>query len=124
MRQKTSYNVARRGKHICRQSRFAGAKEVFESGLEITKALGDRRYEAAACNNLGCFLFSICGYKKAKEYLKEALAMTIEIGDREGEAATCNNLGDLLQLLGEHQKAKEYHEKALPIMIEIGERRG
>ena len=107
-----------------RQSRFAEAKELLQSGLEITKAVGDRECEGMACYGLGCVLRSIGETKKAVERYKEALAIMIEIGDRRGEAAAYNNLGDLLQLLGEYQKAKECHEKALSLAIKIGDRQG
>ena len=107
-----------------RQRRFAEAKELFQSGLEITKAVGDRGCEGIACYGLGCVLRSIGDTKKAVERYKEALAIMIEIGDRQGEASACNELGPLLQLLGEYEKAKEYLEKALSFVIEIGDRQG
>ena len=107
-----------------RQRRFAEAKELFQSGLEITKAVGDRGCEGIACYSLGCVLRSIGETKKAVERYKEALAIMIEIGDRRGEASACNELGPLLQLLGEYQKAKECHEKVLSFAIEIGDRQG
>ena len=107
-----------------RQRRFAEAKELFQSGLEITKAVGDRGCEGIACYGLGCVLRSIGETKKAVERYKEALAIMIEIGYRRGEASACNELGALLQLLGEYQKAKECHKKVLSFAIEIGDRQG
>ena len=107
-----------------RQSRFVEAKELCESAIKLTKAIGQSKEEAKAYGTLGAVLTSLGEYQKAKEHHEKALAIRMKIGDRRGEGVAYGNLGGVFYSLGEYKMAKEHHERALAIRMEIGDRQG
>ena len=95
------------------------AKEYLEKALAIRIQIGDKKGEAADCENLGTVFESLGEYDKAKEYIEKALAIRIQIGDKEGEPAVYRNLGALYQSVGDYVMAEFYTEKALSISRDI-----
>ena len=91
-----------------KQFKYVEAGELHEKAINITREIGDRRGEAAACGSLGVVFSCVGKQEKAKEYLGRALALAIEIRSRAGEAIVYGSLGTVFASLGEYHKAKEY----------------
>ena len=52
--------------------KYVEAGKLYEKAISITREIGDRKGEAAACGNLGIVFSSLGKYDKAKEYLWKA----------------------------------------------------
>jgi CHAT domain-containing protein/tetratricopeptide (TPR) repeat protein len=100
------------------------AVDYFNQALDLHQALGDRRGESIALNNIGATYDTMGERQKAIEYYTKSLAFRRALGDRQGEAVTLNNIALAYNNLGESQKALEAYELALPIRREVGDKRG
>ena len=90
----------------------------------LSRAIGDRRVEAATLTSIGAVYRSLGEMQKALEKFNEALPICRAVGDRSGEAGTLNNIGAVYRSLGETQKALEKFNEALPIYEAVGDRSG
>ncbi|MFM6269102.1 MAG: tetratricopeptide repeat protein, partial [Dolichospermum sp.] len=98
--------------------------DYYNQALPIYRAVGARRGEATALNNIG-FVYDALGEKqKALDYYNQALPILRAVGARGVEAITLNNIGRVYDDLGEKQKALDYYNQALPILRAVGDRSG
>jgi DNA-binding SARP family transcriptional activator len=91
--------------------------------LASARAIGDRRGEAWALNNLGMVL----GEQRAHDavgYFEQAIAIHSETGDGRGHAQAANNLAYTYQLLERHEEAIAALVGALDIQRQIGHKYG
>jgi tetratricopeptide (TPR) repeat protein len=84
----------------------------------------EKRFLAAANNNIGTNYNSKGEWDKALTYFLKAEKIWIEIGDRAGLGATYNNTGMIYNNKGEWDKALAYVLKSQKILIEVGDRAG
>ncbi|WP_328942801.1 tetratricopeptide repeat protein [Streptomyces sp. NBC_00250] len=107
----------RQGRH------FHDALVVGEHSIWAAQALGDRKGEGSAANNLGNALQEVRRYDDAIHAYTQAVAIHRELGNRHGEGATVNNLGCALQEVRRYDDAIEAHTQAVAIHREQNDRR-
>jgi tetratricopeptide (TPR) repeat protein len=103
---------------------FDSAQKEAETGLELAREAGDRKWESSCYYTLGVVDFRRGKYRSCAERCRKALAIRSEIGDRRGEASALQALSLTLRAVGEGDKVLETMQQALAIWREIGERRG
>ena len=103
---------------------FGEAVRLGEESLAFCRALGDRRGEAAALNNL-CVTAMMSGDLEAALRHGEAGRELIEtLGDAQGIATAHNNLGLVARIAGDLDRATELFTSALGNYRLRGDRRG
>ena len=100
---------------------YQKAIQYFETGLEISTAIGDQSGIASKNGNLGTAYHSLGEYQKAIQYFEKGLEISTSIGDQSGIACNNGNLGSVYSNLGEYHKAIEFFEKGLEISTVIGD---
>jgi CHAT domain-containing protein len=100
------------------------ALEHLDRALVLTRAISDRRTEAAVLTHMGTAYSSLGEQQKAIEYFDRALALRLAVSDRQGEATTLNHFGRAFGLSGQPRKALEYYDRAMPIWRAVGDRNG
>ncbi len=76
-----------------RQADYPAARSLYEEGLAIARASGDRLRIGRLLNNLGILAIDQAEYEAARPLCEEGLAIKRELGDRRGVASSLNNLG-------------------------------
>jgi tetratricopeptide (TPR) repeat protein len=102
---------------------FPAALEAHTAGLAAARALGNRRGERRALNELGLALRDLRRFEEAAENHRCDLEICREIGDRKREASALTNLGLVLGDLRRFEEAADAHRQAVAAFREIGERR-
>ncbi|MEW6467713.1 MAG: tetratricopeptide repeat protein [Bacteroidota bacterium] len=99
-------------------------KGFWDSLQQQASAIGTRKYEALALNNLG-YLYSVEGQEeKAFDYYLRALDIQRQISDKQGLSSTLNNLGVVYKRQGMLEKALELYFESLRIKEESGDKKG
>lgn len=103
---------------------YAAASEQHQLGLEIRRALGDRRGTAIALNNLGMLARDRGDLAAARELHEESLAIARELGNRNGVARSLGNLGIIA--LDQHDlvSARALFEESLAMLRQLGDQDG
>lgn len=101
---------------------YTTAQRLCEDALERFRALGDRRGESLALNNLGVLAEQQGAYATAQSAYQDALAIHRDIGDRHGEGYVLCNLGVVARGQGNYQLAQKVYEQALAIFRATGDR--
>ena len=105
-----------------RISNFKRAIEYYEKGLEIAKAIGDKKVESKCYGDLGIAYHSLSNFERAIEYHEKSLEIEKEIGNKTGESICYANLGVAYRSLGDFERAIEYNEKVLEIVKGMGDK--
>jgi CHAT domain-containing protein len=121
-RQAEADRLFQQGIQLYQAGQFPAALNSWQQGLQIFRALKNRRGEGAALGNLGLAYNSLGDYAKAIEYLQQSLAIARELKDRRGEGLALDILGSAYRSLGNHTKAIEYTQQSLAIAREIKDR--
>jgi DNA-binding SARP family transcriptional activator len=95
----------------------------FERALAIYRAVGDRRGQAQAANNLAFSYRFLERYEEAVTALLDALELQRQVGRRYGEGVALCNLGEAYLELGRHSEAIARSQEALAVVREIGSTR-
>ena len=103
---------------------YQKAIEYYETGLELSTAIGDQSGIASNNSNLGNAYLSLGEYQKAIEYYEKGLELSTAIGNQSGIANNNGNLGNAYLSLGEYQKAIEYCKTGLELSTDIGDQSG
>ncbi|MGC2237176.1 MAG: CHAT domain-containing protein [Pyrinomonadaceae bacterium] len=98
--------------------------DFYLRGLDLTRAIGNRQYEASAVNNIGYSLNIAGDYEKAIFYYNQSIEMEREVGNLRGEAISLNNVGSAYMFLGDLAKAQEFYQKSLVLRRELKDERG
>jgi DNA-binding SARP family transcriptional activator len=91
--------------------------------LDSARAVGNRRGEAWALNNLGMAL-GVTHESESISDLEQALSIRREIGDRAGEAQAANNLANVYEALDRWDEAVDLLRRALDLNRAAGDRYG
>ncbi len=91
---------------------------------EISRAIGYKRGEALALDNLGEWARNSGDRQRAREYQLRSLALWSEIQDRQKQANVLNNLACLSAELAEALQATDYFNQSLLLWLEIGDKQG
>jgi predicted ATPase/DNA-binding SARP family transcriptional activator len=103
--------------------RYTRSFEYLEQALASRRALGDRRGEAIALNNLAVSARDQADYPKVEHYARQSLAIAREIGDQNLEALGLMNLGVAMRGQTQNEVARTYFQHSLAIFSELGEKR-
>ena len=104
------------------QGRLEAARERYEEGLAIVRALGVPRRIATFCNNLGSLQRMMGDFDAAQANLEESLELRREIGDRRAIFSTLNNMAALAHHRQEFAAAVRTQEEALAIARDLEDR--
>jgi len=99
-------------------------EQLNQRALAAARALGDRRAEGRAFNNLGLLYENQGRWAEAETAYQQDLAICREFGDRAGEGQTLNNLGNVYDAQGWWEEAEKAYQESLAIYREYGDRFG
>ncbi len=102
------------------QGQHTLARERYEQGLALHRALDDPRGIAAILNNLSILERHQANYVRAEELQQESLELRRAIGDTLGIATSLANLGSLAELQGDLERAAAILEEGLLLQHSIG----
>lgn len=103
---------------------YATAQAYFEVALAIFETQGDRRWTAAALNNLAMATSLQLDFVTAREWLEQSQAIKRELGDPWSIANGLDNLGRVAMFQHEYEAARQYAAEALAMFRTIGDRTG
>ncbi|MBN1310645.1 MAG: protein kinase [Anaerolineae bacterium] len=112
--------VSARGKFAYRLGHLDKATELFETSLELNKALDDQEEIALSYNNLGNLAWAGGELERAVATYDEGLAIWRKLGNRRGEATILNNQGAVFKDMGRYDDAVQAYQQALGIFRELG----
>ncbi len=93
------------------------------TGLESSRALGDRHAEAWMLSNLG-MAYGVQRREEAVEYSEQAMAIYRELGDLRGESRAATNVANGYFEVGRFGEALEAAQRSLGIQRQAGKRYG
>ena len=99
---------------------FKAARDYFELILNDAKKIKNKRFEGAACNDLGKAYHSLGEFKTAMELFQLGLRIARETGNKDAEGTGYYNLGRTHQSLGEFKRAIELYQLGLSIAKNTG----
>jgi len=92
---------------------YPSAQAFMERGLDVCRALGDRRRMATALSSLGSLALNVEQFGRARDLFAEGLALSREMGDALNAAYSLVFLGQAHYRLGEYETARALEEEAL-----------
>ncbi len=101
--------------------RLLEAAPAFTEALEIHRALGQRRLEAATLNNMGWVAVGLGRYEEALLHYKRSLKLAQDLGDRLGVGIRLANLGQTCTELGDWERGQKYLDKAILLQESLGD---
>jgi len=117
-------NALRAAGNLARQQNdYAVAQSLYESSLEISKALGDELGTANALNGLGSNYEAQGNYSSARDSFLQALDVYHRVNSPIDQARATLNLGLLESNHGNFAQAEIYFAECLPTFRELGDRR-
>lgn len=99
-------------------------RRLYENGLALRRASGDKQGMAQLLNNLSVLELTTGNYEEAKSLLRESLALKRELGDAQGVAASLANLAIIERDQGSYAEARALQEESLTHRREMGEKQG
>jgi class 3 adenylate cyclase/tetratricopeptide (TPR) repeat protein len=105
----------RRGQLLARLADVEGALDDYERMCELAQAIGDKRAELRALNEIGALQVGRRDFVRAAEYFNQALTLARDIGDEAGIADSLNRLGGVHFNTGKPEEAQTCHREALEI---------
>ncbi|MEV0057643.1 tetratricopeptide repeat protein [Saccharopolyspora shandongensis] len=106
------------------QQPYTDWRTIAEHALNAYQALGDRRGEAMAWNDLGYARSDVGCLEAAVDAFEEARDIYRELGDRRGEAEFWHNLGGTQSGFARNEAAIDAYEKARDIYHDLGDLHG
>jgi predicted ATPase/predicted Ser/Thr protein kinase len=106
------------------QGDYAVSDACQREGLEIGRALGDKRSVAVSLNALAVGLRDRGDLAAASELFEESLALWRELGDSLAVARALSNLAGVVNLQEDYARAHSLYEESLLIFAELGDKTG
>ncbi len=110
------------GNAQCAKGRFDEATKTYERGLEVFRALGDRRNEAVVLNGLS----NACSVKgdiaQSIEYLTRSLRIAEEFNDSTAIARVLGNIGVSYHMQEDYVNALDYYRRRIVVADAIGDK--
>jgi non-specific serine/threonine protein kinase len=100
------------------------ARKLFEEGMAVGRAVGDRKTVANALTGLGNIAEDMKDDERKRILYAEALAMYRELGNRPGQAAILANLGNAAEQQGDFEGARLHYQEAFGLNEAIGNQHG
>ncbi len=107
---KAYYNI---GTYYYYKGDFVKSLSAYQQSLDLRKAIGDLKGEAAIYGNIGLIYGQQGNYLKDLQYQLKALAINEKIRDTANITANYNNLANIYQEQGDSAKALEYYNLAI-----------
>ncbi|MEP6902207.1 MAG: tetratricopeptide repeat protein, partial [Actinomycetota bacterium] len=101
------------------EGNYDKARKIFEEGLNLSRAIGDKRKIALICKSLGPIIGWLGDYDTAQKYIEEAITISRELNDKFVIAGSMNALGDLLRVRGKNLEARPCFEESLAICRQL-----
>jgi predicted ATPase/DNA-binding SARP family transcriptional activator/class 3 adenylate cyclase len=105
------------------QGDYAAAWAHYEQGLDLRRAIGDRKGCAASLNNLGNVALARGEYERARSLYEEGLAIQRDLGEPQNTARFLNNLGNVAHYQSDYAAARALYEECLRLRREMGDHR-
>jgi class 3 adenylate cyclase/tetratricopeptide (TPR) repeat protein len=105
----------RRGQLLVRLADVEGALDDHQRMRELAQAIGDKKAELRALNEIGVLQAGRRDYVRAADYFNRALALARDIGDQAGVADSLNRIGGLHFHTGKPEEAQACHREGLEI---------
>lgn len=102
-----------------RQQDNIDALQLYQSALEIYRAINDRNGQGQALNSLGELYRKQGKLNKAIDLYKESLAIFKHLGDLTSESRSINNLGLVYFNLSQYDQALDFFQQALIVFKKI-----
>lgn len=96
---------------------FAGAVEIWSSGLKVARQQQDPLFEGSFHGNLGIGYIGLKRFEVAETHLNESIRLARENNDRQGEKHRLNTLGGLHLMRGQFQEALHSLDLGLEIAL-------
>jgi predicted ATPase/DNA-binding CsgD family transcriptional regulator len=103
---------------------FPAAKQALQTGLEVSRKLGDRREVSRTLVNLGSMAIVHGDFAGARRYLRESLAIRRNLGLELEAAYSLTHLGNVAMLEERYTEARRLHEQGLAIKRKAGDKQG
>jgi predicted ATPase/DNA-binding SARP family transcriptional activator len=100
----------------------AGARQLFERGLELSRQAGDPWGMAFALDGLGAQAASQGDYDRATTFSQQSLSISRAIGDKWLSGITLLNLGEIARARGNYCQALGCYEEGMALLKEKGDR--
>jgi predicted ATPase/class 3 adenylate cyclase len=98
----------------------AREEQLYQQGLNLALAIGNRERAAVLLNNLGALADEHGDYYKAMEYYRRAIPMVREIGAQQSLALYLLNLANSQIRVGDLQSAREHLREGMVLSEHIG----
>ena len=113
--------LERRGQLLVRLPDVDGALDDYERTWKLAQALGDKKAQLRALNEIGALQAGRHDFVRAADYFDQALVLARNIGDQAGIADSLNCLGGFYFNTGKPEKAQACHRGALEIARLLGD---
>ena len=97
------------------------ARDLYQQGLEIGEALGDRRSQARCQISMGELFRKRGAYKEASSWLQLARQGFEFVSDLAGVGQVLHSAGTLSAQQGKYPEAREFYEESLGIRRDLGD---
>jgi class 3 adenylate cyclase/tetratricopeptide (TPR) repeat protein len=111
----------RRGQLLVRLADVDGALDDYERMCKLAQAIGDKKAQLRALNEIGALQAGRHDFVRAADYFDQALVLARNIGDQAGIADSLNCLGGFYFNTGKPEKAQACHREALEIARVLGD---
>lgn len=105
----------RRGQLLARLADVEEAVDDYERICELAQAIGDKKAELRALNEIGALQAGRRDYVRAADYFNRALTLARDTADQVGIADSLNRLGGFYFNTGKPEDAQACHREALEI---------
>jgi predicted ATPase/DNA-binding SARP family transcriptional activator len=103
-----------------RRGDYAAARDHWQAGLDLDRALVDAGEVATLLASLGMVLTVLNQYSDARRCCEEALAIRQALGDEAGAGTTLSTLANLELQLGDYPTARRHFEASLDTLRRVG----
>jgi tetratricopeptide (TPR) repeat protein len=107
--------IARQADALAQRGAFKGAQSIYERGLEVAQATGDRRAEGQAIQNIANSLYFQRDFPRALEQYERRLAIERELANQEGIANALLGIATVRYSNHEYGHALASYREALAI---------
>jgi tetratricopeptide (TPR) repeat protein len=104
--------------------KYSEAQTQYQKAVELSRAIGNRKGEAAALRGLGDAAWALGRYDPAAKHYESAQQIASRIGDGPGEAAFIRDRGDAAWAKEDYELAAELYQDALDRSMACDDRWG
>ncbi|HEX8515568.1 MAG TPA: sensor histidine kinase [Bacteroidia bacterium] len=103
---------------------YDSALFYYNSSLEISTSLDNKKQIANTLNNIGLVEWNKGEYEKALHNFLSSLKIFETLGNKKGQANTLSNIGLIYTDLKKHPEALQYHQRVLKLREQLGDNYG